>query len=33
LSSRADFLRWLEARLSRPYDRSAFGFDPRAVAK
>ncbi len=33
LNSRAELLHWLEARLNRPYDRAAFGFDIRAATK
>jgi hypothetical protein len=33
LNSLTELLHWLEARLNRPYDRTAFGFDVRAAAK
>jgi hypothetical protein len=33
LGSRAEVERWLESRLTRAYDRAAFGFQPRTSAK
>ena len=33
LGSRAEFERWLEPRLTRAYDRAAFGFETSTSAK
>ena len=33
LGSRAELERWLEPRLTRAYDRAAFGFESRTSAK